>query len=260
MEFETGRTDLFDAVDPFQPLKLSDRRRVGELEEEGIRLDVVVKLIDGPGEDDVAVLDHDDRVAGRLDLREDMGGQEDGAVRRDLLDQFADLDDLVGVQSVGRLVEDDEFRLVDDGLRDADPLLVTTREVADETFAEMGDSATSHRLLYGRRNLVFRHQAELRTVGDVLLDVEVAVHGRSLREETDMLLRFHRVFSQIDILDEDIPLSLVENTADDVHRSGFTGTVRSHETHYAVTADFEIYIFYRPLRGVTVREMYDSYD
>ena len=75
-----------------------------------------------------------------------------------------------------------------------------------------------------------------------------------------MLLCFYGVFTQIDPLDINVSLSLVQNTADDVHRRGLTGSVRSHKTHNAVTTDFEIHIFYRPLRSVAMRQMHDSYD
>ena len=49
----------------------------------------------------------------------------------ELADQLADLADLVGVEAVGRLVEDQQFRVVDQGVGQADPLAVALREGLD---------------------------------------------------------------------------------------------------------------------------------
>ena len=56
-----------------------------------------------------------------------------------LANQGADLADLIRIEADGGLVEDDDVRLVDDGLSDADPLLVALGQRADQPVP------TSHR-------------------------------------------------------------------------------------------------------------------
>ncbi len=48
------------------------------------------------------------------------------------LDQLADLDDLGRVEADRRLVQDEDLGIMDEGLGDADPLLVAAGDVLDE--------------------------------------------------------------------------------------------------------------------------------
>ena len=58
----------------------------------------------------LALIDHDDPRADRLHLGQDVGGKDDGVLLPQLLDQPADLDDLLGVEADGRLVQDHDRR------------------------------------------------------------------------------------------------------------------------------------------------------
>ncbi len=72
--------------------------------------------------DQLAAADDQDAAAGRLDLRQDVGREDDRLLAADLLDERPDLDDLVGVEAAGRLVEDQDVGIVQHRLRQADAL------------------------------------------------------------------------------------------------------------------------------------------
>ena len=98
-------------------------QRLGALQPRG----QVVRRVDG---DDAALVDDDDALAGLRDLRQDVRAEDDGVIAGEAADEVARLDDLLGVEAGGRLVEDQHFRVVDERLREADALPVALRELA----------------------------------------------------------------------------------------------------------------------------------
>ncbi|KAF0117579.1 MAG: Uncharacterized protein FD149_1082 [Rhodospirillaceae bacterium] len=65
--------------------------------------------------------DDDGPAADRLHLFENMGGNDDGLVRRHVADQAAHVMFLVGIKAVGRLVENQYVRVVQQGLGQTHP-------------------------------------------------------------------------------------------------------------------------------------------
>ena len=101
--------------------------------------------------DQPARLEDDDVVAGRFDFGQAVGAeQRRRAALGQRADEVADLDRALGVESVGRLVEDDDRGVADQGQGDPDPLAHPQRERADlvvgavgETDADAGSRGTS---------------------------------------------------------------------------------------------------------------------
>ena len=91
-----------------------------------------VRLLDGVGGDKLALADDDDLLADCLHFGEDVGAQDDGVFAGEALDQLARFDDLLRVESGGRLVENQDVGIVNDGLREADALPVAFGELADQ--------------------------------------------------------------------------------------------------------------------------------
>lgn len=58
-------------------------------------------------------------IAGSLYLRQYVSRQQYRTIVSDLFNQFSDFEDLIRVQTVGRFVENHEFRVVDDRLSNA---------------------------------------------------------------------------------------------------------------------------------------------
>src|SRR5690606_8048795 len=92
---------------------------------------------------DPSGVDDQDAAAGRLHLRQDVGGEDDRLLTADLADQLADLDDLVGIEPRGRFVEDEHFRLVDEGGGEPDALAISLGELAD-VLVDHRDQADAH--------------------------------------------------------------------------------------------------------------------
>ena len=82
--------------------------------------------------DDLAVADHDEVVGDHLDLAQQVRGEQHraGAVG-EVAQQLAHPEDPLGIEPVGGLVEDQDARLADQRLGDAEALAHAERVVAD---------------------------------------------------------------------------------------------------------------------------------
>ena len=97
--------------------------------------------------DELALADDDDALAGVFDLGQDVGAEDDGVIAGEGREQLADLDDLLGIETAGRLVEDQDVGVVDDGLGDADALAVAFGQLADQLVADVAERAAADDLV-----------------------------------------------------------------------------------------------------------------
>ena len=86
-----------------------------------------------------AVVHDDHALAHSLHFGQDVGGQNNRVVSAEALDEVADLDDLLRVEANGGLVQNEDRRVAEQSLRNADTLLVALRQVADETSVDVVD-------------------------------------------------------------------------------------------------------------------------
>ena len=98
---------------------------------------VWVKSRGGAGAQQLAAVDDDDVVAGALQLAEQVRGDQDrdAEVGVDAADQAEHLVAADRVEAVGRLVQEDQLRVVDQGLGELDALLHAGRVAADGAVA-----------------------------------------------------------------------------------------------------------------------------
>ena len=78
---------------------------------------------------------------------------------RETLDEMAHFDDLLGVKPHGRLVQNDDVRIVDQGLRQADALFVSARQPLDQLGALVAKIGFLDRVVHAsappfRRNIL----------------------------------------------------------------------------------------------------------
>ena len=74
--------------------------------------------------DDLSLVYDDDAVAYRLNLGQNVRRKNDGMILAEVLDEVAYLNDLLRVETDGRLVENKHLRVADERLRNADTLTV----------------------------------------------------------------------------------------------------------------------------------------
>ena len=125
------------------------------------------------------------------------------------LDEGTDLDELIGVEAGGGLVQDEQFGVTDEGLRQADTLAIAFAQFAD-MFVPLGrETDEIYKIIYDLTIGQPRH--ELKIFGDVHLLVE----GIILRQITDR--RRHRDCTAVGF----------PKPHEDLHERRFAGSVRT---------------------------------
>ena len=109
-----------------------------------------------------------------------MRAQDDRVVARQLLDQATSLDDLLGVETGGRLVEDQHLGVVNQRLRQTHALPVALRQLAARTTSHVADPGSRHHLFDPRRALPRRDALDLGDEVQVFADRHVRVEWRRL--------------------------------------------------------------------------------
>ena len=125
-------------------------------------MEFVRQVFDGAIGDQLAFVDDQNAVANGGDLLQDVGGEDDGLLAAQLLDEVSDLDDLVRIEAAGGLVEDEHFGRMQDRLGQPNPLLVALREVLDVAVQDVSNAALVGDLFDACAPLGARNPADLR--------------------------------------------------------------------------------------------------
>src|SRR3989442_11394124 len=122
--------DLHDSGDRCERLEVLRRRRTEEARLECGRVGAPGKVAYGAVDQELSMVQERDVVADLLDLAEQMGAHENrAALAFQRLDYIADFGHASRVQARCGLVEEEEFRLVEQRLRDCDALFHPLREL-----------------------------------------------------------------------------------------------------------------------------------
>ena len=104
-----------------------------------------------------------------------------------------------------------------DCLSNTDTLLISTRQITNETFAIVHYSTLFFRTINGSPDTFRLHVPELCTIDQVLIYRKVSIQRRLLRKEAYKLLGFNRIFSQTNTIYKYFTLCLVQYPTHDVH-------------------------------------------
>ncbi len=132
--------------------------------------------------DQLAAIDDHHPLAQELDLGQDVGRQQQGALTAEVADQIANRDDLTRVETHGRLIEDQHLRAVEDCRREANTLAVAFRQGLDHLAADVGEQAPLDRRVDCRACGRTRHSGELGAPREVLLHPHFGVERDVLGE------------------------------------------------------------------------------
>ena len=193
---------------------------------------LALEVLGGAVRDDSPFGDDQGTAADRLHFLEDMGRDDDGLVPGHPPDERSDLELLVGVQPVGRLVEDEHVRIVQQGLSEADTALEPLGERLDRLVQDGSDAGP----LDDVPDCPPAHRSEQpANVGDepeVGGGRDVAVGRRTLRQVAEAALRGDGVDGDVDAADLDASGTRGKEPRDHPHRGRLAGAVRSENTEH----------------------------
>ena len=164
-----------------------------------------------------------------------MGRDDDRLVPGHFPDQRSDLELLVGVQPVGRLVEDEHVRIVQQGLRQADAPLEPLGERLDRLVQDGSDAGPLDDLPDRPPARRSEQPADVGDEPEVGGRGDVAVGRRPFRQVAEAALRGDGVDGDIDATDLDASGARGKEPRDHLHRGRLARTVRSENPDHLAT-------------------------
>ena len=185
----------------------------------------------------------DDRHAGAdlLELGEDVAADQDRlAERPQFAEQLAQLDARPRVEPRGRLVEEEDRRIVDEGVGEAEPLLHAAAEGLDVGVALFGEvdqveQVADHLAPPPRRQPVAAGEEV-----EVLPDLHVVVDAEGVGHVADDPPRGGRLAADRDAADEGVAGGRREERGEHAQRRRLACAVRPHQAEDLVLADDQV--------------------
>ena len=173
-----------------------------------------------------------------------MAGEDDRVVFAELLDEVPDLDDLHRVEAYGRLVEDDDARVAEYRLGDADTLPVALGKVLDEALAVVLQACEFHYPVNLGGDVCLGYALRLRDELEIFVGGAVEVERRELRQIAYELLGFHVFLEDVVPFYDNIALCCGKAAGHDVHGRRFACAVGPEKSVDAAGLDAEVQIGY----------------
>ena len=166
------------------------------------------------------------------DFRQNMGAEDHRVLLPQPFDQIPDLNDLLGIQSHCRLIQDDDLRITQKRLGKTGSLPIPLRQVADQAPRHLRHPGGFHGLRHKPLPVFFLQFLQLSGKIQILPDRHIRIQRGNLRKITDALLCFLRLLKDIVTVDDHLSAVSREITGDDIHGRGFPGTVGSEKSVY----------------------------
>jgi len=173
----------------------------------------------------LAAADDEHAAAGGLDFRQDVAGQDDRPFLANLFDEIPDLGDLVWVEAARGLVQNQDVRVVQHGLRQADALAIAFRQLADQLPGHIGQATAAADFLDAPEDAVAAHAVHVGCELEVFEDGHVLVKGCVLREIADVPANLQRLVEDVVPCDLGATRGGRQKARQDLHRRGFSGAV-----------------------------------
>ena len=119
-------------------------------------------------------------------------------VAGEIASQLKNLDPTGGVHAVGWLVEDHQFRIMDDRRRDLEALLHAGGIGVYLAIARLAEPDVVEHFVRALHRVGARHTGELAGVGDEFHAVDAGEEAFVLRDESDLLADFQRLLTDIE--------------------------------------------------------------
>jgi hypothetical protein len=182
------------------------------------------------GGDNLPPVDDEDPLADLTDFGKDVTAQNDRALPGELFDECPDFHDLGRIETDGRLIENKNWRIIDEGLGDAEPLAIPFGKVTDDSAPHLFDTASLHDPLHlvaaARTGYPLGRGGE----SEKTPDGHVCVKRYGLREIADFCPNLERMLPTVQAGNASEAGGRWDETGKNPERCGLPGTVRSQES------------------------------
>src|SRR5579862_5958054 len=189
---------------------------------------------------DASAIDDDDFVADLRNLRQNVGREHHRPlVGRHRFDEAADLMNLARIESDRGLVEHQHRRIMNQRLREADPLTIALRELPADAVRHVFEAADLERVVERILDLRALHPAQLGDEAQVRIDAHIRIERRILGQVTDAAARLERIVENIEAVDHHSARSRRHKSRDDAHRGGLAGAIGPEKPEYRALVGIE---------------------
>ena len=174
-----------------------------------------------------------------------------------LLDELPRLDDLLGIEAGGRLVEDEHLGIVQDGLRESDALPIAFRELSAVAVRHVVDARAAHRFLDAVLPLARRHPLGLdaRDELQILAHRHLGIERRRFRQIAGAALGLDRLVEHVESGDDRLAFRRRHVAGQNAHGRRLAGAVRAEEAEDFSPLDAEVQIVDRGDAAVAFGEV-----
>ena len=208
---------------------------------------------------DAPLVDHHHTRTHHFDFGQNVRRNQNGAPMREVFDEFSHLPDLVGIEADGRFVEDEQIRVMNQGVGKSDPLFLALGEGADQGaffflqvthFEHISDAVLDFRAF---------NAFERGSVAEVFMDPHIAVEGGAFREVSEMLAGLDGLFEDIKPSDGGVAGRWGKVAGEHAHGGAFSSAIGPEETDDLSLVNFEGNIAHSGEPRVALGEM-DDFD
>ncbi len=164
-----------------------------------------------------------------LDLRQDVGAEDDGVISGQAANQLPGLDNLLGIEPGGGFIENEDLGIVDDRLGQPDPLAIPFRELADQLGPDVGHGAALGDFTDAAGDIGSGNAFQPADEGQVFVHFHFRIQRGRFGQVSDALLDFERVFQYVETGYTGRPGGGRQKAGQDAHGGGFAGAVGSQE-------------------------------
>src|SRR5579864_9257687 len=179
-------------------------------------------------------------------------------IAREALDQVAGLVDLLGVEARRRLVQDQNVRVVDNRLRQADALPVPLGKLPNELVPHVGNRAALRNVIDPGAQIRPSDSLQPANERQVLHRPHFGVDRRSLGEVADALLHFQGLLEDVKPRHGGRAARRGQEAGEHPHRRGFPRAVRAQESDDLALLDLERDLVHSGCAGILLRKFLDS--
>ena len=182
-----------------------------------------------------------------------MGAEDDGVVSGEAFDQVARFVDLFGVETGSRLIQDQNFRIVDDGLGETNALAVAFGELAQQLVFHVCNRTAIQYVVNSLRQFRPRQPFDLADKRQIFGSAHFQIEWGSFRQVADAPFHFQRTFQHVKTSNDSGAGGRWQKTGKHPHGGGLAGPVGAKETYDLTLSHAKRDIVYRRVPRIPLR-------
>ena len=183
--------------------------------------------------DESTVGDESDVGGRRLDIGDDMRGEDHDALAGELREQVAETDALFGVESGRGLIDDEKLWIVEQRLSDADSLLHSSGKASQRATAHIGEVHQVQELVDAPPRCGRVQAFDGGKVLEELLRIQVGINAEILGQVSEHRAQRIWIRSKVGIVPGHLAFGGARNGGEDAHQGGLARPVGAEQAEDA---------------------------